>query len=337
MITPLIILFWTWSSLPEEVEAPETPETRGDLIVIVGDPGTDEFANLFTEWAAKWYRAGVLGNLQCTVIEVGDDETSAEESLQSVRNKLESLSLEDALPLWVVLIGHGTYDGRSAKFNLTGPDLRAGELDAWLGKIDRPIAVVNSSSASGPFIDALSAENRVIVTSTKSGQEINFAHFGGYLADSISDPEADLDKDGQTSLLEAFLIANRRTAEFYESDGRLATEHALLDDNADGKGTRSDAFRGVRQIAEPEEEGTLLDGLRAHQWHLVPGDFDSSLPPEVIAARNELELQVAQLRARKRDMNEREYYAQLERILLQLARLVAEYDNNDSPVEADAK
>ena len=136
-----------------------------------------------------------------------------------------------------MVIGHGTFDGKEAKFNLRGPDLSAADLAEWLKPFRRPVAVINCASASSPFINKLSATNRVIIAATRSGYEQNYARFGEYISSAVADPQADLDKDGQTSLLEAFLMASRRVAEFYNTEGRLATEHALLDDNGDGLGT----------------------------------------------------------------------------------------------------
>ena len=167
-----------------------------------------------------------------------------------------------------MLIGHGTFDGKEAKFNLRGPDLSATELAAWLKPFRRPVIVINCASSSSPFLNQLSAPERIIVTATRSGYEDNFARFGKFMAEAIADPAADLDKDGQTSLLEAFLMASRRVKEFYEADGRLVTEHALLDDNGDGLGTPADFFRGVRAVKKPVEGGSV-DGVRANQ--IVPG------------------------------------------------------------------
>ena len=136
-----------------------------------------------------------------------------------------------------MLIGHGTFDGKTTKFNLRGPDVTAADLARWLKPFSRPLVVVDTTSCSAPLINTLSGSNRVVVTATRSGYEENFTHFGHFLAEALSDPEADLDKDHQVSLLEAFLTAARQTAEFYKTEGRIATEHALLDDNGDGLGT----------------------------------------------------------------------------------------------------
>jgi hypothetical protein len=160
----------------------------------------------------------------------------------------------------------------------------------------------------------------VIVTATRSGYEQNYARLGKYISEAIADPAADLDKDGQTSLLEAFVMGSRKTADFYSSEGRLATEHALLDDNGDGAGTQADWFRGVRAVKKPEK-GASIDGLRAHQIHLVRSESEQRLPPEVRARRDELELSIATLRESKAAINEAEYYRQLEPLLIEISQL----------------
>ena len=225
-----------------------------------------------------------------------------------------------AEPLWIVLIGHGTYDGREAKFNLRGPDVTDLELSEWLAPIKRPVAVLNCASASGPFINRLSGENRVVVTATKSGHEQNFARFGQYLAEAIADPRADLDKDGQVSLLEAFLTAGSRVDEYYRTHSQLATEHALLDDNGDRLGTPADWFRGVR-ATQRAKDGAPLDGIRAHQLHLIPSDRERGIPAETRQRRDQLELSIAALRDQKDKLAEDEYYGRLEKLMVELARL----------------
>jgi hypothetical protein len=183
--------------------------------------------------------------------------------------------------------------------------------------------VINCAAASSPFINKLSAPGRVTVTATRSGYEQNYARFGHFIAEAIADPAADLDKDEQTSLLEAFVMASRRVSEFYEAEGRLATEHALLDDNGDGLGTPADFFRGVRAVKKPAE-GAVVDGLRAHQVHLVRSEREQKMPPETRARRDELELAVARLRDSKEKLGEDEYYRRLENLMIELAKLYSE-------------
>src|SRR6185436_19095304 len=168
-------------------------------------------------------------------------------------------------------------------------------------------AVIDSSSCSAPFLAQLSGTNRVVITATRSGHEQNFTRFGQYLAEAIGDPQTDLDKDGSVSLLEAFLTASRRTAEFYRVEGRLATEHALLDDNGDGFGTPAEWFRGLRAIKKPKENA-VVDGLLAQQFHLVRNQTETKFTPEQRARRDALERAVLLHREKKAKMPEEAYY-----------------------------
>ena len=99
-----------------------------------------------------------------------------------------------------------------------------------------------------------------------------------------------------------------------------ALEHPLIDDNADGRGTPTDWFRGIRVTKQPEDN-SLPDGLRAHQLHLILSASEQKLPPETCVRRNALELQLAEVRTQKSVLEEEEYYKKLEPLLLQLARL----------------
>jgi hypothetical protein len=158
------------------------------------------------------------------------------------------------------------------------------------------------------------------MTATKTGAEINFSRFGEFLSEAVGDPKFDLDKDGQTSAFEAFLSASRRTAAFYDGEGRLATEHSLLDDNGDGLGIRADFFRGVRLVKKVQGEATV-DGRLAHKFHLVRSDSEQQLSPESRQLRDQLEQEVIQLRDRKSTFEDEDaYYVQLEELLVQLAK-----------------
>jgi hypothetical protein len=288
------------------------------LVVAVGAPGETEFGADFAKQAELWAAAAKTAGAAVTVI--GTETPGAVSDHDRLQQTLSAETKAGVGELWVVLIGHGTFDGKEAKFNLRGPDLATAELAEWLKPFQRPIAIIDTSSASAPFLAKLSAPNRVVITSTRSGAEQNYARFGKFFAESIIDPAADLDKDGQVSLLEAFLSAARKTAEFYKTDGRLATEHALLDDNGDGLGTPADWFRGVR-ATKRAKDGAALDGTRAHQFHLLRSAAEKELPPELRTKRNDLELQIEKLRETKAKLKEEEYYRELEKLLLGLAEL----------------
>lgn len=303
------------------------------VIIVRGASGTAEYGRLFDAWSDRWEAASAKGGVKAlrvgpaeggdgasateTAQEANADRKLIEQTLSKVAVEAKSKQIEE---LWIVLIGHGTFDGRRARFNLRGQDVSVEDLVKWLAPVSCPVAIANCASASGPFLKPLAGPNRVVITATKAGSENNFARFGEYLSAAIGDPTFDLDKDGQTSLFEAYLSASRRTLAFYEAEGRLATEHSLLDDNGDGLGVRADFFRGVRLVKKVQGEASV-DGRLAHQFHLVRSDSEQQLSPETRRLRDKLELAVIQLRDRKRNFDsDDEYYAQLEGLLVDLAR-----------------
>ena len=291
------------------------------VLTVIGAGGEEEFRKQFERWGSHWEKAAKAGEAE--FLSVGNEPEGTNDILR-LQEALAKLS-KDGEPLWLVLLGHGTFDGKEAKFNLRGPDVSATELAKWLQPFTRPLVIINAASSSAPFLNALSRSNRVIITATRSGHEENFARLGKYFSETIASAEADLDKDGQTSLLEAFVSAARQTADFYKSEGRLATEHALLDDNGDGLGTQADWFRGVRAVKRPEKGG--IDGLRAHQLHLVRNEQERKLAEGVRQRRDEIELAISKLRESKATVKEEEYYRQLEPLLVEMARL---YESGNS-------
>lgn len=296
---------------------PEGVIPRARIILVLGAAGADEFGEQFETWAKNWEQAAEKGRASVTVVGRDVDGSTDRERLQAT---IVAAADPTTSELWMVFLGHGTFDRRTAKFNLRGPDVAPEDLKTWLADVKAPTAVIDCSAASAPFLQSLAGSNRIVVSATKSGGEQNFARFGQFLSEAIADSEADLDKDDQTSLWEAYLAASRRTDEFYKLDGRLQTEHPLLDDDGDGQGTRADAFRGLEAIQSAADGKAALDGRKAHQWHLVRSAAESQLPVEVRRRRDELELQILTLRMEKPSMTEDAYYAELEALLVQLAR-----------------
>jgi hypothetical protein len=322
---------------PSETSAPESSQ---QLILVIGAPGTEEYATNFKTWAARWKEAAQRAGITCTVIGKSDSEPSASvipastpepaaapasipEETDAIKlvHAIESLnSSKSSEPLWIVYLGHGTFDGRTASWNLHGPDITAEELAMACQKLERPLATVVCSSCSAPFINVLSGPDRIVVTATKDGNQIQYSRFGDAMSTAISTLEADINRDGQTSLLEAWLFASRRTVEFYKTEGRLATEHSLIDDNGDGKGVRSELYVGDR-IVDGAETPELIDGRNAARWHFVRSDEERRLTSEQREKRDELEAQLQDLRKKKSSLPEAEYLKQLETVALQLAEI----------------
>ena len=312
LIGLVAVLFVFAGTIRAEENAPRT-----SLILVVGAGGQADYDEAFARWASKWQQAAAAGDVEVTTIGLG---ATAGKSLEELRAALEKAPAATAAPLWIVLLGHGTWGMRDARFNLRGDDLSATELAKLLQRFERPLVLINAFSSSGAFLAPLSGANRVVVTATKAGGESNYSRFGEYLSDSIVDPAADLDHDGQTSVLEAWLSAAQRVADFYKSEGRLATEHSLLDDNGDGRGTPSDWFRRL-QLVKKTATAAQPDGIRAHQLHLVPSAAERNFPPELRQERDALELELARLRETKGATAEPKYFAELEALLIRLAEL----------------
>jgi len=300
-----------WSSLAGVAAV----TNEATVILVMGAPGEPEFETNFVRQVELWTALCARGHAKA--IQVGVGEPANVTDHDRFQQLLATEVAHTNAPLWLVLIGHGTFDGKNARFNLRGPDVSASELADWLKPLRRPLVFINTAAASAPFLNQLSGTNRVIIAATRSGSEQNFTRFGFYLAEAMSDPESDLDKDGQISILEGFLAASARTAEFYKTEGRLATEHALVDDDGDGLGTPADWFRGVRTVKKPESTA-LVDGARARQFCLVLSKSEEELPPEIRAKRDAIELSIARLRDAKPQYSEDDYYRKLEELLTEL-------------------
>jgi hypothetical protein len=311
--------------------AQQSSPPRQAVIVVVGAAGTPEYATEFAAWTRLWEQTCAKSSAE--FIPVGPEENAASSDLARVQEVLAGQSAETTATLWLVLIGHGTFDGRTAKFNLRGPDLSANDLALWLKPMRRPVVVIDAASSSAPFLKELSSPGRIVITATKSGFEQNYARFGRYFAEAIIDPNADLDKDGQTSLLEAFLTASGAVSDFYSAAGRLATEHALLDDNGDAFGTPAELFHGIHPAlqgqgtAQSAQAGPSLDGYRAHQLCLLYSPAEVAMPPELRARRDQLELQVMELRGARAKLAEDQYFSRLEPLLREIAGI---YEQTDS-------
>jgi len=312
------------SFLPIAVSASvDLSSDRGTIILVVGAAGEAEYGSNFVQQASLWQKACEQGNLHQIIVGTNVGSTNDYEDLKQA---LLLESKDRPSELFLVLIGHGTFDGKEARFNLRGPDVSATDLAAWLQPFRRPLAIIDTSSSSAPFLNKLSGTNRVIITATRSGNEQNFARFGQYFAEAITGRDADLDKDGQVSLLEAFLIASRRASEFYKVEGRIVTEHALIDDNGDGFGTQADWFRGLRAVKAPKDKAAV-DGAFAQRFHLLRSEVENRLTAEQRKKRDEIENAVIRYRENKGKVPEDEYYRELEKMFLELARL---YETNSS-------
>ena len=316
-------IFLTTAILLATPPLPAAEPVRTSLILIKGASGSAEYVPRFNSQLQAWQKAA--GRAGADVLTPSAPDTKAadgETDCGRLEKVLADLPKAGPAPVWLVLIGHGTWDGKEARFNMEGPDLSAADLAGWLKPIQRPMVIINTSSSSAPFMPVLAGPDRTIITATRSGNERNYARFGESLAASLDDPAADYDQDGHPSLLEWFLRANSRTTEFYLTEGRIQTEHALIDDNGDGKGTPAAWFRGLRATTK-SRDNTPLDGSRAHQRSLAPDPGSQQMTAAQLTARDQLEAEIDALRGHKTALPEDDYFRRLEALLRRLAEVYA--------------
>ena len=308
----------TQHAVPATQPAPTT-----HVVVISGAGGEPQYSASFHAAASTIVDAarGRLGVPATGVIWLGEDTARAggrmraRSTRENVERELTALAgrARAGDQVWIVVIGHGSGQGDASRVNLPGPDLTAADFARLLGGFRRQqVAFVNAASASGDFVKALAGPDRAIVTATKSALERNETRFARHFAAALGDGGADVDKDGRTSLLEAYAYARREVARAYATDNTLLTEHALLDDDGDGVGT-----------AEPKPAGG--DGALAAA--LALGGAAASTDPRVaalVAEQRALEGRIAALRQRRASMDSTAYERELEGLLVQLARKGAE-------------
>ena len=297
---------------------PGFAENRWALI-ISGASGGEKYAEQMATWRNE-LRAALVDRYQFkpefVKILVDEAATSGDKgSAENVRKLLaevkKSASKEDFV--FIVLLGHGTYDGNVAKFNLVGPDMTAKDWTDLLAGIQGRVSLVNTTEASFPFLETLTAKGRVVITATDSAAQKYATVFPEYFVKAMKEASTDLDKNGRTSIFEVFTAASAAVKQHYEQRGQLTTERALLDDNGDGKGREATA------------EGP--DGGIARIAYLDSEAVNTSANPELaelMRRRRTLEQQAEEHKELRGVMPEAEWQKTFEKLMLDLAQVSAE-------------
>lgn len=287
-------------------------------LVVTGASGGSQYGERYSQW-----RTGFVRTLRDTfrypadhVVVLGDVEGEGvrRATRENVRRAIADFgrraTKEDVV--LVLLIGHGTGgDGEDAKFNLVGPDLSAAEWADLLRPISGRLVFVDTSSASFPFLQKMSGRDRIVVTSTDSVMQQFETVFPGLFVKAFEDQEADLDKNGRVSIWEAFSYASRGVKTWFEERGRLPTERPLLDDDGRGIG---------REAGTPAVDGSLAQVTYLQPDVAISASGNRELD-ELMRRRTELQSQVEQLRVRKAATPPGDYQSELERLLIELARV----------------
>ena len=292
-------------------------------VTISGLGGEPDYDQRFKMWAQD-----IDGSLK----KAGGDSnviTMEAPTREQIRTRLAELAKQakpaDALVL--VLIGHGSYDGVDYKFNIPGPDITGAELASLLDRIPATRQlVVNASSSSGGSMEFLRRPNRVVITATKSGTEKNATVFARYWAEALRDPAADADKNDSISALEAFNYAQRKTTEFFDSQKRLATEHAVLEDTGKGEGERTPSAENG--------EGRLAAAFPVVR---LGANAAAARDPEkrpLLDRKEQIEQAIDRLKYEKAAIPADQYKKQLTLLLLELARIQDALEKPDAKPDA---
>ncbi len=244
------------ATVAEPTPTPAAVTGTKRALILCGLSGDADHHKLFAETVGKLHDglSKQLGFASSEIVVLfGDDAKETDTDLiksaaRATREELEKKAngLREALQpvdtLWVIVLGHSHYDGKHSWLNLPGPDMHQADFaKLFNGVPSREQVFFITTPTSGFYIKPLSAKGRVVISATEEGYETNETEFPHELARVLTAPPAtkefDVDEDGALSLFDLYVTVARNLAESYSTNELLATEHPLLDDNGDGRGT----------------------------------------------------------------------------------------------------
>jgi hypothetical protein len=286
-------------------------------VTVAGLGGEPEYEQRFTSLAKDLDKLLKASGGDTHVYTLTGNDASRTHLADTLDHVAREAKPEDDFVL--VLIGHGSFDGIEYKFNLVGPDISGAELAALCDRVHaKRQLIVITTSASGGSIPALQRPGRAIITATKSGTEKNATVFARYWVEALQDPDADIDKSEAISALEAFKYADHKTASFYESQKRLATEHAVFEDT--GKN------QPVRAPSVENGEGLLVSSFTLVRLGAAQKAANDPGKRALLAKKEQLEREIDTLKYEKAAMSQEDYQKQLRSALVELARVQEELD-----------
>ncbi len=267
------------------------------FLTVAGLGGEPDYEQRFAALATDVDKILRGGGQTDRIVETLKGGEATRAKMEASLNRLASQAKpQDAFVL--LMIGHGAFDGAEYKFNLPGPDISGTELATLLNRIPagRQL-VVDMTSASGGAVTALKKENRTIITATRNGNEKNATVFARFFVDALRDPAADTDKNEVVSALEAFTYAEKKTAEFYSEQKRLATEHPQVDD---------------------QQHAAAFSLLRYGSAATVVND---PAKRELLAKKDDIEGKIDALKYQKSLLAPEDYRRQITALLVELAKV----------------
>jgi hypothetical protein len=309
-VRPLLTIFGTFMACMLVFAIPARADTY--YVTVAGLGGEPDYEQRFTALANDLDRLLKASGADVHVFTLTGEQASRVHLTETMDAIAKQSKPEDSLV--VILIGHGSFDGVEYKLNLRGPDISGPELAAMCNKVSaKRQLVVNTTSASGGSLVALQKPGRAVITATKTGTEKNATVFARYWVDALRDPTADVNKDDAISALEAYQFAARKTADFYESQKRLATEHPVFEDAGKNE--------AVREPSTATGEGQLVSSFTLLRIGAAQRAAADPAKRDLLAKKEELERKIDTLKYQKAAMAEDEYKKELTAALVELARI----------------
>jgi hypothetical protein len=286
-------------------------------VTVAGLGGEPEYEQRFTSLAKDLDKLLKASGADAHVYTLTGSEATKAHLTDTMNIVAREAKPDDEFTL--ILIGHGSYDSVEYKFNLPGPDISGEDLAALCDRVPaKRQLIVNTTSASGGSIGALQKPGRIVIAATKTGTEKNATVFARYWVEALRDASADVDKNEVISALEAFQYADRKTTSFYESQKRLATEHAVIEDT--GK------KEGVRAPSTENGEGLLASNFVLLRLGAAQKAANDPAKRALLEKREDLERKIDTLKYQKAAMSAEDYKKQLSDALVELARVQQELD-----------
>jgi len=284
-------------------------------VIVAGLGGEPDYDQRFTAAANDLDRIFSAEGPSAHIAVLTGAQATAAHLREAMGNVARDAKADDNFAL--ILIGHGSYDGIEYKFNLVGPDMTAAEIAALCDRIAaKRQLIVDTTSASGGAMQAFQKPGRAVIAATKSGTEKNATVFARYWVEALQDPATDTDKSDSINAMEAFSYATRKTAAFYDSQKRLATEHAVFNDTGAGEPVR-EAGNG---------QGQLLASFTLLRLGTNQQAANDPAKRALVEEKEDLEQKIDSLKYQKAAMDPADYKKQLTDALLELAKVQQELD-----------
>lgn len=220
-------------------------------LIIAGVAGDQKNQVEFWETAQRLVSAltGPYGYARENVTVLFDDEARVgkgadglprRETIEATVEKLRSITQPED-QLLVAVLGHAELMDNRAAIHLPGPDIQDKDFGKLFAGFPGRLIIIVATPVSGCFMEPLQGPGRIVITATKADREINKVRFGRVFSEVL---EKTANAGERVSVGALYMQAREIVDTEFKTAGLIPTEHAMLDDNGDGQGTREVVEQG---------------------------------------------------------------------------------------------